>query len=721
MFVAAILGVLVMYITVNMETRAKMKSSSLQVSVSIGLIVTVFQQLKVFSLMSFYWPEPFRSLLRFSAIFGFDLEVVKFACILDVSPAVNFSMKLVNVAVLLVAILIIHVCFSLTPLARLLGNKQSCKDNIHYLTNTWGTLFFAFATAIASLSFTPFACLSHPNNEVRTVQGYPTVVCWNSDEHTAMVSVGILATLILLICVSLCGLAIYNFNSSMRLGNTYFLQMYAFLFSRFRVGAQYWGIVCLLRGLVVAIMPVFPNVLAQCVLMLCLLIYSTITVYVLPWRLLSSNALDVGVSTCLIMVLALALFFAETPNLTLVSTFCVALFSIALTLVGIVLVSCVIKHCICKQKRFQFFLCHHKGGCGAFARMLKTHLVENPRVSGCVFLDSDDLQDLNKLFQFVREELDNLVVLCTREIMMRPWCVGEMVTARLNKVPVVMVKFPDFSFPDDNLINNYSREVPGCAGLAPHGISEAMVQETMRWVSTNPTLVLPPSINMKVLDTLAEHLLGSKREGVLTITDEMPQHSKEKCQAVILVDTSYSEAISTAFTLEKLLLKFCGGDAEKTPRVLSAADDVPVGATKVLIVCSNGCFANAILIKQILQASQNGSYMLPIVSEDAFRFPTEEFWDGIRNDFSSIMGQIGMDDITCDMLIDVIKGIFAEIAVAFHACDNSAADLKVRAATVARRIQNKTVTSSKSLKAIRENQDGQKFQETTDTPMDEQM
>jgi len=446
---------------------------------------------------------------------------------------------------------------------------------------------------------------------------------------------------------------------------------------------------------------VFPNVLAQCTLMLLLLIYSTTTVYVLPWRLLSSNMLDVGVSVCLILVLALALFFADAPNLTLVSEFCCALFGIACFFLACAFIYCIQKHFLCKQKRYQYFICHHKGGAGAFARLLKTHLVENPHVTGGVFLDSDDLQDLNKLFQYVREELNTLVVVCTKELMTRPWCAGELTTARLNKVPLVCVLFPDFSFPDENLINNYMKEVPGCAGLAPHGISEAMVQETLRWISSNPTVKFPPSVNMKILDTLTAHLMDSKQEGVVVITDAASQHSKAKCEAVILADPSYCEATSTAYTLEKLLLPLCGGDPEKAPRVLSASDEVPLGAKKVLIVCSNECFKTAPLVRQILQASENECYMLPIVAEDAFRFPTQDFWDEVRKDFPTLMADVGRDDVDCEMLIAVIQGIFSEIAVAFHACDNSAADLKVRAATVARRIQNKSTTSSKSLKTMR--------------------
>ena len=50
-----------------------------------------------------------------------------------------------------------------------------------------------------------------------------------------------------------------------------------------------------------------------------------------------------------------------------------------------------------------------------------------------VFLDSDELQDLDSLFECVRSQVAFLVPLLTPGLMMRPWCVGELATAYLNK------------------------------------------------------------------------------------------------------------------------------------------------------------------------------------------------------------------------------------------------------------------------------------------------
>ena len=70
------------------------------------------------------------------------------------------------------------------------------------------------------------------------------------------------------------------------------------------------------------------------------------------------------------------------------------------------------------------------------ARFLKTEL---ERVLGAeVFLDSDDLKDLRKLGEHVVDS-DVLVLLQSAEVLLRPWCVYELVTAIKADVPIVAV------------------------------------------------------------------------------------------------------------------------------------------------------------------------------------------------------------------------------------------------------------------------------------------
>merc|ERR1719160_2202520 len=87
------------------------------------------------------------------------------------------------------------------------------------------------------------------------------------------------------------------------------------------------------------------------------------------------------------------------------------------------------KRCRKDQKQFQFFLCHHKAGAGAFARLMKVYLLKIKKVARKVFMDSDDLQDLDLLFGYVCSHTENFVIIISPELFKRPWCIGEMVTA----------------------------------------------------------------------------------------------------------------------------------------------------------------------------------------------------------------------------------------------------------------------------------------------------
>ena len=69
------------------------------------------------------------------------------------------------------------------------------------------------------------------------------------------------------------------------------------------------------------------------------------------------------------------------------------------------------------RKPFQFCMCHHKVGGGAFCGLLKVRLLSHGQVSRDVFWNSDNLQDLSLLFAIVGEKTETLVVLCTKEIL----------------------------------------------------------------------------------------------------------------------------------------------------------------------------------------------------------------------------------------------------------------------------------------------------------------
>merc|ERR1719359_248760 len=95
-----------------------------------------------------------------------------------------------------------------------------------------------------------------------------------------------------------------------------------------------------------------------------------------------------------------------------------------------------------KGKNFDFFLCHHKGGGGALARWVQMLLRE--RTNGGIFLDSDCLEDLENIFDMVKSDSKNLLVLLTQETLQRMWCAGEIASAWKNGVNMVRLVCSDF-------------------------------------------------------------------------------------------------------------------------------------------------------------------------------------------------------------------------------------------------------------------------------------
>ena len=82
------------------------------------------------------------------------------------------------------------------------------------------------------------------------------------------------------------------------------------------------------------------------------------------------------------------------------------------------------------------FLSHYKVEAGSDARYL-SDLIR--RMTGCpAYLDSTDLVDLRTLFNEGVHRTDVLVILATKGVLTRPWCLLEMWEAALKQVPIVL-------------------------------------------------------------------------------------------------------------------------------------------------------------------------------------------------------------------------------------------------------------------------------------------
>jgi len=95
------------------------------------------------------------------------------------------------------------------------------------------------------------------------------------------------------------------------------------------------------------------------------------------------------------------------------------------------------------NERRVVFLSHFKEEASSEARLLKIMLLQEMAEHGVsnddIFLDSDNLHKITELLQEVKRT-DNLVVLLTKRLLTRPWCLLELWAAHQNGVNIVPVK-----------------------------------------------------------------------------------------------------------------------------------------------------------------------------------------------------------------------------------------------------------------------------------------
>ena len=94
----------------------------------------------------------------------------------------------------------------------------------------------------------------------------------------------------------------------------------------------------------------------------------------------------------------------------------------------------------------------------------------------------------------------------------RPWCVGEITTARLHGLDTVLFILPECQWPTRAFVDEYPTHVEGVLSLAASGISVEMAQDTLSWLSSCPQIKLPEEISLAAVDEIAAKLTGFKKE-----------------------------------------------------------------------------------------------------------------------------------------------------------------------------------------------------------------
>merc|ERR1712187_777153 len=120
-----------------------------------------------------------------------------------------------------------------------------------------------------------------------------------------------------------------------------------------------------------------------------------------------------------------------------------------------------------------------------------------------------------------------------------------------------------------------------------------------------------------------------------------------------------TEAMSTGFIIRSGLALLTSGDPLSIPEVLQHSQKVPMSTKVAIVVCTENVFLKKFTQTSILECAVLKVGAVPILSDDKFRFPDEEF----NVQVSAAAAEFG---INAEVVQNVILQVFHEIAIVFN-------------------------------------------------------
>jgi hypothetical protein len=669
--VAMILAVA--YVKVATEDRARQSNGTFLLTMTTAQVIAVVQLLGVTARLSVIWVEPILSFMRVLKIFNFEVELLRLNCVSHVSALGVYTAKLMMVPSAVVFLALVHSVWMLVC------HRGHIAAKTPLLIGACGMFVMGLFITISLTILSPFQCQRHPNGKWTTLQ-YQDTTCWDSPEHTTMIVLGTLASFIPISFLALVVHLLKVFPLRMARGDVQFLNTYAFLFFRVKPAARWFVLAFLVRNMIIAMVPVIPNVFWQVTIMQIMFIVTFgVTCIVMPWRWPIANALEIVTAGCMLCLFCLTAFFVRDPNLQGVAEVAVVALLGSFIFLPIVAAFAMLKRHLFKTKKsFQYFLCHHKAAAGTFARLTKICLADSAHVSTSrIFLDSDNLTDLESLFDTVSGEVGTLVVLSSREVLLRPWCLGEVTTCYLHKVPMFPVYFPDFTPPSDLLIKDIDTEVDFTV-LSEAGISADSARAALMHFRELPHVsvdVLSKPLSLGTMMSLCNQITSGSTDDAAACADRRPSlGSDADAKAVILADFEDSEAAAACLVFQKLLIHVLQGHLEKVPILFQDFADALLKdlnapgtdkCTTLLLFCTGSCFSSQKFLRGLMWCVwRQFAHVVPVAVADTFRFPTPSFYVELENNIAKLFMTSNIEaDPSC--LSNYVAAIFKKIALSF--------------------------------------------------------
>jgi len=676
-----LLVIAVISVAINRDVH-RTPASSLTIVAITAMLIMSLQALGVFNQLSIPWHEPVKSLLHVSQLITFDLRLLQSNCVFGVDPLRSFAVHQ------LLPVLVVPVIIGALFLKKKIFHTPGHAFGIRAQTiNATGTLYNLFFISIVISALGPFVCYKHPDSNGESVLSAPSLLCFDSDAHTLMIITSLASFCVVPVpFLALSGYGVLMYPKKINsFDNTMFLHAFRFLFFRYRPQCYYFQCILLARSLMLCLIPALLRAQpATQVLCMCIVLgsYSVCVSQLRSWRSGMCTPLDASMNVMLSIILTCGgLFLEENPHrdaLAVLTTVAIILL-LGLALAAILV---AVKRRLLPSPYYDFFICHHKAHAAAQARFIKL-LLQSKRINSQVFVDSDNLKELDTLFDLVKCRVNTFVAYLTSETLKRPWCVGELVSAVMANVKIVRLQTSSFVKPPDEQLEEPEGYVDtfGC-NLSEYGIQWYDVTESFHHFvyKVAPISVSETAPGTRRFDLAASMLLNQR------ITEDLAPRLEHSPYAgvVVVTDTGSDEANAAAGVLLAQLTKVVFQVCDQSCCLLADyVHDVKMlqerlrSAAVAIVILSAGCleveeFLTA-LCELELRQHVSSAIAIPVNLPD-FVFPCAQFYRHFTNTMPGLFAQYGEEATT-----ELVKGFFKRISIPLptHA-SQSALDIQTR-------------------------------------------
>ena len=308
---AAVLGISLLAWMVNRNILVQQDSVT-SFSIVLGLLLSTLQTFSVCTSLNIRWVPPLDAMFRGISIVALNIGVTFNAgCLVGASPAVIFSVRQMLAPGCAVIVLIVVA----------LKKVMRSQDTQYWVEsiNAVGTIYSMLFVSMVMSALQPWVCYDHPNQNGFSMLDSPGVLCFDSSEHTSMVTLGLIVILVIILpFVALVFWANLRYPVSVRRGRSdAHIRTFRFLFFRYHAHYYLFSVVTLLRGLFVCLVAVVargsPEV--QTLLMgAVLLSYGGFVLRIGPWRGSHTNSIDGTLTLVMVAVLMCAAMTTTFEN-----------------------------------------------------------------------------------------------------------------------------------------------------------------------------------------------------------------------------------------------------------------------------------------------------------------------------------------------------------------------------------------------------------------------